>query len=1163
MSEDDSDLEHSKLDNIKTIKGPSIKSIDSTYSSTTSVSDNKSSKADHSKPSLYLNNDSLTSTKSVANFPATTHKTHLFESDSDDDLFASTKPISTVESNRIPDDLGNKTGNEAESTYSLFPRSDTENISATSKEPFNKNISQPQSQMGSKLSKQAPKEVRRAEDNLYVDQDSPQIEHTEYDRTTYKRGPSCKGPSCIGKVDTPEISDASANNNRSESNDQINDVDDSKNKVASNLEKSIFDDDSEEEDLFKPVSETSKPSNQESTIPQVLVHQEGQVVDLLDTSDFKGRNTTLTKMIPDGAKGHALFSESSDDDDMADLFDTLSGQQSTVVLSKDEDSASNSSSIHVKEANVGAPKGSPKGSPKGGISLFGSKGGDIASAIKARNRVHPTESNDSNKVLREVPNLPQPNNVNIQGPTQEAKPLSARNLFDEDDSDDDGLFSSLNVHENKAVNVRSNHGYVNVHNQNDNSDCISTPDKANDTVKTASPKLPDLPKPKKPESQTKGIPRELPILPHQIKVDSEAQKNNKVSGEDSSNTLKQPNNLSEDDRQQGTERQKKKPFGGVSLFGPGGIDVTKALKPPKAAKASSGEIKSSSNLFDDDGREEEEFDALFSSASIQSEVDSQDQKNIKVSGEENSNTPKQPNNLFEDGSQQGETTANERPKQKPFGGVSLFGPGGIDVSKALKPRKDDRGETDQNHTAVSKNVNTHPKGLGEDEDAHTKNKKAKILPPQLPILPKPTQSDSQIKNMPPQLPTIPKPKYKEQTRPLENIMVSREGSSCESWDKTSGNNTSDNLSTDIQSKAPRIPKGGIPVPMFGAHVPKPSAPKVSEMKERIFRPSDNVKIRDPAPILTSQSHVKVASQGDEADGGVQSRLNFKNMLNQKLGKNIALGPSPYAGGPSKMSRKELSTTPDDTDQLSILTGTTIQSGYPQNDVEKLSTDEDRDSIGVSKTQLLDVSAIKNRTKANPKRRLPQKMLNQPAFNDMPIFDFSHTFDNPKVNTVDGVVDDDRSVKALSSEENTIPYPTSSLKFRGNKKLSSPGPPVITSKFSSSVLLGSAASNIALGKNKEYQDEQDGATTELKDPAETDRIAVSTSSHNPRGSDENMSSSTDSNELFGTRIPPMPTEIKPHTHINDPLFGSRDELDSQDDDSSDDLFASITRGYPKV
>ena len=56
-------------------------------------------------------------------------------------------------------------------------------------------------------------------------------------------------------------------------------------------------------------------------------------------------------------------------------------------------------------------------------------------------------------------------------------------------------------------------------------------------------------------------------------------------------------------------------------------------------------------------------------------------------------------------------------------------------------------------------------------------------------------------------------------KPNENIIVSRKG---ESWDQTGGDNVSANLSTDIdiQTKTPRIPRGGIPVPMFGTHFPK-------------------------------------------------------------------------------------------------------------------------------------------------------------------------------------------------------------------------------------------------------------------------------------------------------------------------------------------------------
>jgi len=51
----------------------------------------------------------------------------------------------------------------------------------------------------------------------------------------------------------------------------------------------------------------------------------------------------------------------------------------------------------------------------------------------------------------------------------------------------------------------------------------------------------------------------------------------------------------------------------------------------------------------------------------------------------------------------------------------------------------------------------------------------------------------------------------------------------------------------------------------------------------------------------------------------------------------------------------------------------------------------------------------------------------------------------------------------------------------------------------------------------------------------------------------MSTSSDSNELFGTMIPPMPDTIGSST--KDSFLGSPGESNSHDDDSSDDLFAT--------
>ena len=55
------------------------------------------------------------------------------------------------------------------------------------------------------------------------------------------------------------------------------------------------------------------------------------------------------------------------------------------------------------------------------------------------------------------------------------------------------------------------------------------------------------------------------------------------------------------------------------------------------------------------------------------------------------------------------------------------------------------------------------------------------------------------------------------------------------------------------------------------------------------------------------------------------------------------------------------------------------------------SEEGNATFGVSKTQLLDISAIKNKPKANPRRRKPKR---KPKTTDMPVLNLRPSFDNP-------------------------------------------------------------------------------------------------------------------------------------------------------------------------
>ena len=59
------------------------------------------------------------------------------------------------------------------------------------------------------------------------------------------------------------------------------------------------------------------------------------------------------------------------------------------------------------------------------------------------------------------------------------------------------------------------------------------------------------------------------------------------------------------------------------------------------------------------------------------------------------------------------------------------------------------------------------------------------------------------------------------------------------------------------------------VPMFGAHMPIQPKPKVTQLQESPSRPSN----------VDTSSSLKEKTASDDPDGAVQSRANFKAMLN--------------------------------------------------------------------------------------------------------------------------------------------------------------------------------------------------------------------------------------------------------------------------------------------
>ena len=80
LSEEESDLEDSKPNYVKNTNVPSIKSVESTYSSNNSLSDHNIRKVVQSKPSPVLGKDTLTTAKSKSKLTSTDRNNHLFES---------------------------------------------------------------------------------------------------------------------------------------------------------------------------------------------------------------------------------------------------------------------------------------------------------------------------------------------------------------------------------------------------------------------------------------------------------------------------------------------------------------------------------------------------------------------------------------------------------------------------------------------------------------------------------------------------------------------------------------------------------------------------------------------------------------------------------------------------------------------------------------------------------------------------------------------------------------------------------------------------------------------------------------------------------------------------------------------------------------------------
>ena len=302
------------------------------------------------------------SSKNLASEPAlpssSTANSHLFESDSDDDLFTTNNPVADDSPKVHTKNLNNDLKKKAESIASVL----SQNKSTVSKLSNRADKSDPPKTENA-VSKADPLKVNnnsKLEKKLDSVTDSLQSDP-----------PNMGGYSSLFKRSN------SNEENVSESSEPHESTNESKDGVESEAKKSIFDDDSDDEDLFSPqaVPKPTKPNTiikgkgsmtpSDSVSAQELFHSTSDDTDIIvkpsieynedkiNTSgkERKGINVEPFKYTTDNlfpkkkndasqsiskpTKEKSLFSESSDDDDMDDLFASVNktkGSQSKLPV---------------------------------------------------------------------------------------------------------------------------------------------------------------------------------------------------------------------------------------------------------------------------------------------------------------------------------------------------------------------------------------------------------------------------------------------------------------------------------------------------------------------------------------------------------------------------------------------------------------------------------------------------------------------------------------------------------------------------------------------------------------------------------------------------------------------------------------------------------------
>ena len=962
-----------------------------------------------------------------------------------------------------------------------------------------------------------------------------------------------------------------------------------KNVVNSKTKRSIFDDSDDDDDLFSSAvsSKTSASATRDEHRNSMNASESASARDSLPSTkvtddiskDNPGISSKMTTEVNAASvkiesndagtissstkafRERSLFSESSDDD-MDDLFASVntsktiqnrnpSNQAPEKELSIEDESSQNTEGI---SSEIESSQKSPSKSPMfGGVSLFGNMGGDISAAIKARNQKTPAGNDTDPPSVPQLPSAPKPSNPMTEDKNEnkdqiisKIKPSMPSSIFDDSDDEDD-LFASITTEKSNNTSINSN----SVVNAVEDEVSTTTKNESRNDDKTMKQSIPELPKIAKPVKSIKD----------NISSVTQEETTNNVAAEAISEVI-------EDNEE---EKQKnKKPFGGVSMFGAGGIDITKALQNPMGPKQTKMNNTLKKDLFSEESDDEDEMNNLFSSTSIQN--DSTAKNDASINNVENKNK-----NLVAESSE--------------------------------KYHQDDKSEKDP--TEESKNT-------GSSQNAAKK-------PPPLPTISKPSGSDILSTKVPPMLPT--ESKHNPVESPVDGVIASREGSSCQNWDPINASNADKTglLEDNSQTKGAKIPKGAIPVPMFGAHMPIQNKPKVTEMQESTTKPSG---------VDTSiQQKEKKAS--DDPDGAVQSRANFKAMLNAQLGKKInPVSPIHIDREPSSINVDTIPMANDDWDVNPILPGNSIQSSGAKGDIEEITSDQDNSFLGVKTTQILDVSSMKSKPKANPKRRMPTK---RPKSKAVPIFDLGSTLDDQNKNSdedlqnkpqslntsdaplgtkvsladdIDGgmstketmskvnqdgpksdipskksnIFDDDSdddlddlfSSHKVNDETNEINSTVKSDKSEGSNtkereaeisefkkkpiggiSLFGNGGLDLTKalKKSTEAKASTLTSTSKMTKESESNDEISELASESISVPQNESSLEIEQNVSPVSHDKSdaMSTSSDSNELFGTTIPPMPDNIGSNT--KDSFLGSPGESNSQDDDSSDDLFST--------